>query len=441
LFGVILLLTTYRAMGRSQVLYNRTAARMRANRGGRGREGGRGNGGADDHQQQRHPGQAARSAAASRRQHTTTPPPQALPPEAEQELTKEQAAAAKERRREQEAEQMMLMSQATSQYVSQQRSVVRDEDEQGGAHFVHSTPSSEMESLCSNMARALEFGLTRSEQLRMPAHLVETVYGREAAQRRRPPSAATSSSSPTSSKKSTSNATEKMDVLAARREAVASPAPSHHTTLHVTESMEPVLEVSSASSTFDNGNVFSHPVAAAVAGRTKTTTHHLNSNAASVEVKTDDMNKEADEDAEVGALMAEETSSTHYAPHPLNAATNTSADNANTSSVDAVDGNGLHGELNSAVNSELTTTTYTYEDDETIETSNSVLPNAARHTTAAGELRAAAASPPHYMEPTVSSVLKTQELSPKSPPSGDSMEQWLDDLLASGDTGDEDDAE
>lgn len=413
---------------------------MRASRGGRGR-GSHG----------RSADQRTAPGGSPGKQHTPPPPaPQALPPEAEQELTKEQAVAAEERRREQEAEQMMLMSQATSQYVSQQRAVDREEEAQGGARFVRSTPSSEMESLCSHMARALEFGLTRSEQLRMPAHLLETVYGREAVSQRQP----RPSSSPASPKKSASSATENVDSLASRQETITSSAPSppsHPAKLHTSELMEPALEVSSASSNSDSGSRYSQPVSAAAAMTTTTQSLNLN-RTASVQEKADDavdallsMNNEAEDvDGEVDALLVGDAPSTDYAPLPPNSVVAAGT----SSSVDAVDGNDFHGEFSIAESSasELVTTTDTHDDDEeerTMDTStNSVLPKAAGQRTggAAELLWTAAASPPHYMEPTVSSVLKAHEMPPKSPPSGDSMERWLDDLLANGENGDEDDA-
>ena len=170
-------------MGRSQVLYNRTAARMRA---GRGRGAGRHDAADDD----------GRRGGRSQQQHQ--PPPQPLPPDEEEsdmmadgaegesneheQLMRRMQKAAKdeERKKEQEAEQVLLLSQATSQWASAQQ--VPNASTSGeqrhsflGAHQEQSL--SETEALCSRMGKALELGLSLSERLRLPPHLAETVYG------------------------------------------------------------------------------------------------------------------------------------------------------------------------------------------------------------------------------------------------------------------------
>jgi len=172
-------------MGRSQLLYDRTAARMRA---GRGRGAGRHDAAADAD---------GRRGGQRLRQQQHQPPPQPLPPDEEEndnmmavdaegesndheQLMRRMQKAAKdgERKKDQEAEQLLLLSQATSQWASAQQVPIASGEQRHSFLGAQQEPSlSETEALCSRMGKALELGLSLSERLRLPPHLVETVYG------------------------------------------------------------------------------------------------------------------------------------------------------------------------------------------------------------------------------------------------------------------------
>lgn len=81
---------------------------------------------------------------------------------------------ASQERKNKEAEQLLMLDSATSVYASQiPLPYVNDEP-----HFVSLPSTSETQKLCSRMAKSLET-LPRSQRLRLPQHLVETVYGRD----------------------------------------------------------------------------------------------------------------------------------------------------------------------------------------------------------------------------------------------------------------------
>jgi hypothetical protein len=97
----------------------------------------------------------------------------------------------REQRTDNEAEQLLELGNATSTYVSQfaaptssKAAVASGGGADAGAqqqpHFLihHSDGDDTPEALCSKMARALEKSLSNSERLRIPQHLVDTIYGR-----------------------------------------------------------------------------------------------------------------------------------------------------------------------------------------------------------------------------------------------------------------------
>lgn len=515
-------------MGRSQVLYNRTAARMRANRGGRGGRGGGRDGTSDGG---RDGGGAAAAATAGKRgPSASVPPPQTrLSQQVDHNLTEEQKldelvrlhSLEAEERREQEAEQILFLSQATSRYVSQLRSTSTNTSSTTGlSGGEYKPPTQETERLCSRMARALELGLSRSEQFRIPAHLLETVYGPAARQHQRsksptaaaesasvaplstkvsstqksPPRAPASPSTPVASRRqgpcpeiplgpqsaaATTTTTRLVsapfsagnhpmpknapaslvpnamgrdrggtddttpldsDSLASarRREKVSSPVSGHASPLHVTESMEPVLEIS----TFDsNSSVASDPTI--VTPSHHTTTDDLDDAVDALLFVEDDGEAQDDneEDEQLDGLLSEGAAVQHPSSMGGTATTSSSPFGSVVDLDD--DGESQTMELKQPASSDLSYSTYTQEDDSaTMATSNSwsktnwggttvasprplVSPRAHHPVATTPPL-----SPPHYMVPTVSSVLKAHELSPRLVPPSDSMEQWLDDILA-----------
>lgn len=102
-----------------------------------------------------------------------------------------------EQRKDAEAEHLLTLGSATSTYASQipvasynntadaaaDSTVVvgsANNNNNEPQHFLGSASSADTQALCSRMARALEI-LPRSQRLRLPQHLVETIYGRSEA--------------------------------------------------------------------------------------------------------------------------------------------------------------------------------------------------------------------------------------------------------------------
>jgi hypothetical protein len=204
-------------MGRSQVLYNRTSARFRAARGnGRNNQksGGRGRAvlsspHSPQHQPRQPPGRYADDED-DEQQEESNDDIQYHNHHHPQQNTKLSSSA--DERKEQQAQHILSYDSATSTYASRipiAQLLLTDDQNLDGDHdqqqqhpwksFLHTTPTMTTTGLetshplrntntfitteewCSHMAKALETSLSRAERLRMPAYLVETIYGRTAA--------------------------------------------------------------------------------------------------------------------------------------------------------------------------------------------------------------------------------------------------------------------